>query len=63
VLVIVGDYQRHENPQEQRLKERSKFNFQTNNKTRLCDSKIITHELRTRTQDVQDKHANEYLLC
>jgi hypothetical protein len=31
-------YQRHEKTQEQRLKERSKFNFQTKNKTKLCDS-------------------------
>jgi hypothetical protein len=31
--------QGHEKPQEQRLKERLKSNFQTRNKTRLCDSK------------------------
>jgi hypothetical protein len=29
--------QGHKDPQEQRLKERSKSNFQTRNKTRLCD--------------------------
>jgi hypothetical protein len=38
------NYQIHEDPQEQRLKERSKSNFQTKNKTRLCDSKIRTQE-------------------
>ncbi len=32
--------QGHEEPQEQRLKGRFKSNFQTRNKTRLCDSKI-----------------------
>jgi hypothetical protein len=32
--------QGYEKPQEQKLKERSKFDFQTKNKTRLCDSKI-----------------------
>jgi hypothetical protein len=35
-------YQKHEEPQEQRLKERSKSNFQTRNKIRLCDSQTIT---------------------
>ncbi len=30
--------QRHKDSQEQRLKERSKLNFQTRNKIRLCDS-------------------------
>jgi hypothetical protein len=44
-----SDCQRHEYPQEQRLKERFKSNFQTRNKTRLCDSKTRTQELRTRT--------------
>ncbi len=48
--------QGHEEWQEQRLKERSKFNFQTKNKTRLCDSK-------TKTQDVQNKCENGSLLC
>jgi hypothetical protein len=43
-------YQGHEGPQEQKLKER--FDFQTKNKTRLCDSKIRTQKLRTWTQDV-----------
>jgi hypothetical protein len=32
------------------------------NKTRLCDSKIRTQEPRTKTQDVQDKHENGFLL-
>jgi len=36
------NYQGHEDPQEQRLKEKSKSNFQTRNKTRLCNSKITT---------------------
>jgi hypothetical protein len=40
--------QRHEEPQEQRLKEMSKSNVQTGNKTRLCDSKIKTQELKIR---------------
>jgi hypothetical protein len=35
--------------QEQRLKERSKFKFQIRNKTKLCDSKIKTQELKIRT--------------
>jgi hypothetical protein len=48
--------QGHKEQQEQKLKERSKFNFQTKNKTRLCDSK-------TRTQDVQNKCENGFLLC
>jgi hypothetical protein len=41
--------QGHEKPQEQRFKERSKSNFQIRNKIRLCDSKIRTHERKTRT--------------
>jgi hypothetical protein len=41
--------QGHEEPQEQRLKERSNSNFQTRNKTKLCDSKIRTQDLRSRT--------------
>jgi len=48
--------QGHEKRQEQRLKERSKFNFQTKNNTRLCDSK-------TRTQDVQSKCENKSSSC
>jgi len=32
-----SDCQRHKNSQEQKLKERFKSNFQTRNKTRLCD--------------------------
>jgi hypothetical protein len=34
--------QGHKKPQEQRLKERFKSNFQIRNKIRLCDSKTIT---------------------
>jgi len=54
--------QGHGKPQEQRLKERFKFNFQTMNKTRLCDSKTKTQELRTITQNMQHKRENGYLL-
>jgi hypothetical protein len=39
----------HEEPQKQKLCERSKSYFQTRNKIRLCDSKTRTQELRTRT--------------
>jgi hypothetical protein len=34
--------QGHQKPQEQRLKERSKSNFQTRKKTRVCGSKTKT---------------------
>jgi hypothetical protein len=54
--------QGQEEPQEQKLKERFKFNFQTRNKTRLCDSKTKTQKLRTRIQDMQHKCENGYLL-
>jgi hypothetical protein len=37
--------QKHEEPREQRLKERSKFNFQTRNKIRLCDSQTRTKNM------------------
>jgi hypothetical protein len=36
---ICSNYQGHEKPFEQRLKERFKFNFQTRIKTRVCDLK------------------------
>jgi hypothetical protein len=39
---VVINCQGHEKPQEQKIKERSKFNFQTRNKIRLRDSKIRT---------------------
>ncbi len=32
-----NNYQGHKKTQEQRLKESTKFNFQTMNKTKLCD--------------------------
>jgi hypothetical protein len=51
--------QRHKESQEQRLKERSKFNFQTRNKIILRDLKIRKQQLRTRTRDMQNKR--EYL--
>jgi len=54
--------QGHGKPQEQRLKERFNFNFQTMNKPRLCDSKTKTQELRTITQNMQHKCENGYLL-
>jgi hypothetical protein len=38
--------QEHEEPQEQKLKKRFKSNFQTRNKTRLCNSKIKTQKLQ-----------------
>jgi len=41
-------YQGHKDPQEKRLKESSKSNFQTRNKTILCNSKTRLHELKTR---------------
>jgi hypothetical protein len=47
--------QGHKESQEQRLKRRYKSNFQRRNKTRLYYSK-------TRTQDIHDKHEDEYLL-
>jgi hypothetical protein len=40
-----------------------KSNFQTRNKTRLCDSKTNTQDLITRTRDVHDKREDKYLLC
>jgi hypothetical protein len=33
------DVKEHKESQEQKLKKRFKFNFQTRNKTRLCNSK------------------------
>jgi hypothetical protein len=53
------DMNNHKN---KKKKERSKSNFQTRNKTILCDSKTRTQELRTRIQDVQGKRENKYLL-
>jgi hypothetical protein len=55
--------QGHRDAQDRRLKERCKFNFQTRNKTKLCDSKIRTHEKKTKTRDVQNKYENEFSLC
>jgi hypothetical protein len=34
---VCSNYQGHEKPREKKLKERSKSNFQTRNKIRLCD--------------------------
>ncbi len=59
----VGRCQGYKKPQEQRFKRRYKSNFQTKNKTRLNDSKIITQDLRIRTQDVKNKHEDGCLLC
>jgi hypothetical protein len=47
-------FQGHEKSQKQRLKERFKSNFQKMNKTKLCDLKIKTQELRTKTRNVQN---------
>ncbi len=46
-----NDYscQRHEKTQEQRLKERSKFNFQIKNKKKLCDS---NKNIKTKNQNM-----------
>ncbi len=49
-LVTNDDCHAHKKTQKQRLKERSKSNFQIRNKTRLCDSKMKTQELKTKTQ-------------
>jgi hypothetical protein len=43
-------------PQEQRFKKRFKSNFQTRNKRKICD-------LKTKTQDVHNKHEDEPLFC
>ncbi len=43
--------QGHEEPQEQRLKERSKSYFQTRNKIKLHDSKTKTQELKTKEEN------------
>jgi hypothetical protein len=59
----MGGCQGHEDPQEQRIKERSKFNFQTRNKTWLYDLKTIMQELKTITWNVQNKSENGFLLC
>jgi hypothetical protein len=70
IVLIAIKCQRHEYPQEQRLNERFKSNFQTRNKMRLHDSKTktqefitITQDLRTRTRNVQNKRENESSLC
>jgi hypothetical protein len=63
VTQVVHNCQGHEDPQEQRLKQRSKSNFQTRNKTRLCNLKIRTQEHKTRTRDMQKKRENRSLLC
>jgi hypothetical protein len=52
-----------EEPQEQSLKKEYKFNFQTRNKTRLCDSKIRTQKPITKTQNVQNKCENGFFFC
>jgi len=42
---LLESHQKHKESQEERLKERSKSNFQTRNKTKLCD-------LKTKTQNI-----------
>ena len=49
---VCSNYQGHKELQGQRLKERFKTKFQTRNKTRLCDSKTKTQELKTKTRNV-----------
>jgi len=61
--VVYWNCHGHEEPQEQRIKKMSNFNFQTRNKTRLIDSNTRTQELKVKTQDVQDKCENLFLLC
>jgi hypothetical protein len=34
---VYSNYQGHEKPREQKIKEKFKFNFQTRNMIRLCD--------------------------
>jgi hypothetical protein len=60
---VCSNYQWHEKPWEKKLEEKSKFNFQTRNKIRLCDSKTRAQKLKTKTQDVQNKCENGSLLC
>ncbi len=43
------NFQRHEKPHKQRLKRKFQCIFQTRNKTRLCDSKTKTQDLREKT--------------
>jgi len=50
----------HEESQEQRIKKRFKFNFETRNKIRLYDSKTKTQKLK---KHVQYKSENIFLLC
>jgi hypothetical protein len=50
--LILGNFiwycQGHKNAQEQRLKERFKSNFQTRNKTKLCDSKLRNTRIKNK---------------
>jgi hypothetical protein len=55
--------QGHEDSQEQRLKELFKSNFQNKEQNKIMQFKIWTHEPKTISRDVQDKHENGYLLC
>ncbi len=63
---VCSSCQGHENSQEQRLNKRFKFNFETRNKIRLCNSKTNTQKLRTWTWtwtwDVLNKCENGSLL-
>jgi hypothetical protein len=53
--------QRHEEPQGQKLKERFNFNFQTRNKTKLCDSKIKTQEHKMCKKNVKTNFYNVHI--
>jgi hypothetical protein len=48
----LSNYHGHEEYQEQRIKERFKFYFETMNKKKLYDSKTKTQKLKIKTQDV-----------
>jgi hypothetical protein len=49
---ICSNYQGLKELEKNKLKKRSKYNLQTRNKTRLCNSKTKTQGLITRTRDV-----------
>jgi hypothetical protein len=60
---MLSSYHGHEESQEQRIKERFTFNFETRNKTKLYDLETKTQKLIIRTQDVQNKCEKIKLLC
>ncbi len=58
---LLENHQRNKESQEERLKERSKSNFQTRNKTKLCDSKTKTQEHKIRTQNICKINVKTYV--